>query len=134
MSLRNTVGCLALVSSVILSAVPLVAHHAFATEFDASKPVTITGYVTRVQWTNPHTWIYVNVPDDSGKIENWSFEMGSPTALYNNGWSRDSLEIGEEVRIDGSLARDGSRRVNARTVTIVRTGELFGAASSQPDQ
>lgn len=133
MNLRS-VRCLSLITfSILLSGEPLLAHHAFATEFDASKPVTIDGYVTRVQWTNPHCWIYVNVFDEDGKVENWAFEMGSPTALYNNGWNRDSLEIGEEVRIEGFLARDGSNRVNAQDVTIVRTGQLFGAASSQPE-
>jgi len=121
----------ALVLGMILLAAPAVAHHAFATEFDATKPVTITGFVTRVQWTNPHAWFYVNVTDETGKIENWGFEMGSPNSLYNNGWTRDSLQIGEEVIVAGTLARDGSNRVNARDVTMVRTGQKFGAASSQ---
>ncbi len=133
MGLR-TLACLAAVSIVAASARPAASHHAFATEFDANKPVTVTGYVTRIQWTNPHTWIYVNVPDEEGNLENWGLEMGSPIALYANGWSRDSLQLGEEVEVEGSLARDGSNRVNARTVLIKRTGELFGAASSQPGQ
>ena len=94
----------ALVLGMILLAAPAVAHHAFATEFDATKPVTITGFVTRVQWTNPHAWFYVNVTDEAGKIENWGFEMGSPNSLYNNGWTRDSLPIGEEVIVAGTLA------------------------------
>lgn len=128
--MRSAAICLA----VVLSAAPLAAHHAFATEFDASKPVTVKGFVTRVQWTNPHAWIYINVPDENGRLEPWSFEMGSPTALYNNGWTRESLPIGEEVEVEGSLARDGSNRINARDVLIVRTGQLFGAASSQLDQ
>ncbi len=121
----------ALVLGVILLAAPAVAHHAFATEFDANKSVTVSGYVTKVQWTNPHAWFYINVQDETGKIENWGFELGSPTSLHNNGWSRTSLRIGEEVIVEGSLARDGSNRVNARDVTIVRTGQKFGAASSQ---
>jgi DNA/RNA endonuclease YhcR with UshA esterase domain len=137
MSLR-IFGCLALVLAVVLTAAtftaPVAAHHAFATEFDANKPVTITGYVTRVQWTNPHTWVYLNVPDEDGQLEDWGFEMGSPTSLYANGWNRDSLELGEEIEVEGSLARDGSNRVNARNVTILRTGQLFGAASSEPEQ
>ena len=128
------IGCLVLALALIASAPPLVAHHAFATEFDASQPVTITGFDTRVQWTNPPTWIYVNVPDEEGNLENWGLDMGSPIALYANGWSRDSLQLGEEVEVEGSLARDGSNRVNARTVLIKRTGALFGAASSQPDR
>jgi hypothetical protein len=123
----------AVVVAVIIAVAPVAAHHAFATEFDASKPVTVTGFVTRVQWTNPHAWIYISVPDESGRLEPWSFEMGSPTALYNNGWNRDSLEVGEEVEVEGSLARDGSNRINARDVLITRTGQLFGAASSEQD-
>ena len=128
-------SCTAIVLAVMLSVAPVAAHHAFATEFDASKPVTVTGFVTRVQWTNPHAWIYINVQDENGRLEPWAFEMGSPTALYNNGWTRESLEVGEQVEVEGSLARDGSNRVNARDVLIVRTGQLFGAASSeQPPQ
>jgi hypothetical protein len=130
---QQTLRFSALVLGTILFAAPVVAHHAFATEFDATKPVTITGFVTKVQWTNPHAWFYVNVTDDTGKIENWGFEMGSPNSLYNNGWTRDSLQIGEEVTVDGTMARDGSNRVNARDVTMVRTGQQFGAASSQND-
>lgn len=128
---QQMIRCLALIISLVLSAAPVVAHHAFATEFDATQPITVRGFVTKVEWTNPHAWFYVNAVGESGDIENWGFEMGSPISLYNNGWSRDSLKLGEEVIIDGTRARDGSNRVNARDVTMVRTGQKFGAASSE---
>src|SRR5262245_11387971 len=122
---------LALVFGLILPAAPLLAHHAFATEFDANKPVTFRGYVTKIEWTNPHAWFYVNVKDEkTGQVENWGFELGSPVALYGLGWSPTSMKIGEEVIVDGSLARNGSKKVNAKSVTMVATGKKFGAASS----
>ena len=128
---QRIVRCCALVFGVFVAVAPAVAHHAFATEFDFKKPVTFRGYVTKIQWTNPHAWFYVNVKDDTGKVENWGFEMGSPSALHLQGWSPTSLKIGEEVIVEGSMSRDGSKRVNARDVTMVKTGQKFGAASSQ---
>ncbi len=128
---QRTVGGLALVFGVFLSVVPAVAHHAFATEFDAKKPVTFRGYVTKIEWTNPHAWFYVNVKDESGKTENWGFEMGAPGALGREGLQRDTLKIGDEVIVEGSLARNGTNRVNARNLTLVSTGKRYGTASSQ---
>jgi hypothetical protein len=123
---------LVLVFGMFVAGAPAVAHHAFATEFDFKQPVKMRGYVTKVQWTNPHGWFYINVKDEAtGKTENWGFEMGAPAALYRLGWSQTSMKIGEEVIVEGSRARDGSKRANARDVTIVRTGQKFGAASSE---
>ena len=125
----------ALLFGLILPALPALAHHAFATEFDLKKPVTFKGFVTKIAWTNPHAWFYVNVKDEkTGQIENWGFELGSPAALWGLGWSPTSMKIGEEVVVEGSLARDGSKKVNARNVTIVATGKKFGAASSGENQ
>src|SRR5919201_2954777 len=111
------------------------AHHSFAAEFDADKPITLTGIVTKVEWTNPHAWIYFNVKDEAtGKVTNWGAEMGPPHGLQRQGWRRDTLKIGEEVTIAGSRARDGSNRMNARQVTLTSTGgrpgETLDAASS----
>ena len=127
-------GGLAIVFGLLLSAAPAVAHHAFATEFDAKKPVKKQGIVTKIQWTNPHTWIYLNVKNQEGVVEHWSFEMGGPGALQGQGWNRDTLKIGDEVSIEGSLARNGSLSGNARQVTMVSTGKTYGAASSQTNQ
>ena len=122
---------LIVISGLLLSTVPAIAHHAFATEFDADKPVTKRGIVTKIDWSNPHVWFYVNVKTASGEIENWGFEMGGPNSLRNSGWTKETMKIGDEVIVDGSLARNGSRNVNAKSVTMASTGKKLGAASSQ---
>ena len=111
------------------------AHHSFSAEFDAQKPVKLTGIVTKVEWTNPHVWFYINVKDPAtGQVKNWGAEMGPPHGLQRSGWRRETLKIGEEVTIDGFLARNGANRMNARTVTLTATGgrpgQTLDAASS----
>jgi hypothetical protein len=112
-----------------------LAHHSFAAEFDATKPITLTGVVTRVEWANPHAWFYINVKDPkTGQVTNWGAEMGPPHLLQRRGWRRDTLKLGEEVTVSGALARDGSKRMNAGKVTLVATGarpgETLDAGSS----
>jgi hypothetical protein len=109
---------------------PAVAHHAFSAEFDAAKPITLKGKVTKISWTNPHVWIYLNVADEAGKITNWGFEMGAPHQVQARGWTRTMVKIGDELVVAGSRARDGSNRMNARNVTWAATGKTLGAASS----
>jgi hypothetical protein len=94
------------------------AHHSFAAEFDASKAVTLTGSVTKIEWMNPHIWVYLDVKDDRGTLEPWQCEGGPPNTLTRNGWSKDSLKVGDQVTIDGALAKDGSKTCNARTVKL----------------
>jgi hypothetical protein len=106
------------------------AHHSFGAEFDSSKPVNMTGVVTRLEWTNPHVYIFMDVKGKDGKVANWGFEMGPPHMLQKAGWKKNSLTIGEAIDVEGWLARDGSHHANARKVTRKSTGEVLGAASS----
>lgn len=107
------------------------AHHSFAAQYDNNKPVNMTGALTKLEWTNPHVYIYIDVTDPaSKKVSNWAFEMGPPHMLQKSGWKKNSLRIGEVLTIDGWLARDGSNSANARRVTRKDTGEVMGAASS----
>lgn len=119
---------------LLAAALPAVAHHSFPAQYDINKPVALTGKVTKVEWTNPHIFIYADVTDDKGVVANWAFEMGGPNALIRQGWKRDSLKPDDLVLFEGSLARDGSNLVNARTVTMVSTGRKMFAGSSGGDQ
>jgi len=119
----------ALAASLIV-ATQAQAHHSFSAEFDAEKKITKRGIVTKIDWTNPHTYIFMEVPGAKG-VENWAFEMGSPNGLMRRGWTKDTLGIGTEVIIQGSQARDGSLKGNAQSVIIAETCQRMFAASSQ---
>ena len=120
---------------LLLSGVPASAHHSFAAEFDGEKKITLTGIVTKVEWTNPHVWFYINVKDaKTGEMTNWGAEMGPPHGLQRRGWRQNTMKIGDSVTVDGSMAKNGTKRMNASKVTLTATGarpgETLDAASS----
>jgi len=111
------------------TAVPVVAHHAFAAEFDADRPVEFSGTVTRVEWVNPHVWIHLDVDKDDGTTEVWAFEAGTPNVLFRRGFTRDSLLPGTDVLVDGYQAKDGTNRANGRDITLADGTKLFLGSS-----
>ena len=111
------------------TAVSLSAHHAFAAEFDANKPVQMKGIVTKMEWLNPHVWLHMDVKQPDGTVENWAFEAGTPNVLFRRGFTRKSLLPGTVVLIDGYRAKDGSRRANGRDLTFEDGKKLFMGSS-----
>jgi hypothetical protein len=120
-----TAGC-----GLLLSSVPLLAHHSFAAEYDSNQPVKITGTVTKMEWMNPHARFYVSVKDADGKVVNWNFELGAIPVLLKQGWTKNSLKEGDQVTVDGSKAKDGSFTANARSVVLANGKKVFAGSSA----
>jgi hypothetical protein len=114
---------------LLLAAVPAVAHHAFSAEFDAKKPITLKGTVTKMEWINPHSWIHIDVKRPDGKIEQWMIEGGAPNALLRRGFTKNSLPAGSEILVQGYQAKDGSKRANGRDLTLADGRTLFLGSS-----
>ena len=115
----------------LLLALPLLAHHSFEAEYDFNKTIKATGVVTKMEWMNPHAHFYVDIKDESGKVVNWNFELGAIPVLLKQGWRKDSLKVGDQVTIEGFLAKDGSKAMaNARRVTLPDGRRVFGGSSA----
>src|SRR5205814_3310520 len=125
---RRFLVLLAVSFALLISAGRALAHHSFAAEYDRAKTITLTGTVTKIEWMNPHVYFYMDVKDQDGKVKNWSLELGNPAGLYRRGWKKEALKIGGTATVAGSLAKDGSNRVNASTVTS--DGKRLFAGSS----
>ena len=120
-------------AAIVLSAaaMPVTAHHSFAAEYDSNQTFKLTGAVTKVEWTNPHVYFYIDVKDPAtGRMANWAMEMGAPSVIARNGWKRSSMKIGDIVIVEGFRAKNGKTHGNARSVTLASTGERLGAGSS----
>ncbi len=121
------------VLTAMMGAVPMLAHHSFAAEYDTNKPVKITGVVTKMEWMNPHARFYVDVKDADGKVTSWNFELGAIPVLLKQGWRKDSLKEGDQVTVEGVAAKDGSNTASARRVTLPDGRRVFaGSAADNP--
>jgi hypothetical protein len=126
---RTKLAVVIAVTGLLLNAAPVVAHHAFAAEFDAKKPVKLRGTVTKMEWINPHAWIHVDVKGPDGKVVNWMIEAGTPNTLFRRGFTKNSLTQGTEILVDGYQSKDGSNRANGRDVTFPDGRKLFLGSS-----
>jgi Family of unknown function (DUF6152) len=125
------IACVA-AAGLFLTAMRVSAHHAFAAEYDENKRVTVSGIVTRFEWTNPHAWLYVDRKDESGQAAGWAFELGSPGGLTRRGWTRTELKKGDQVTLEGFGAKDGSNKANAAIITLPDGRKLFGGFQTTP--
>ena len=126
--MKATLVALALVVAALVGAATVSAHHSFAAEFDGSKPIRLVGTITKVQWTNPHSFFYIDVKDETGNVVNWACEGGGPGALSRRGWKRGDLKLGDTLVVDGYLARDGSHLIDARRVTLPDGRSVYGGS------
>lgn len=127
--MRVTPVMVAACGILLLTAVVAEAHHSFAAEFDADKPINLKGRITKVEFMNPHSWIYIAVTKNDGSVEDWAIEGGTPNTLFRKGVNRKTLALGTEVAVDGYLARDGSHRASGRNITLADGRRLFLAGS-----
>jgi len=127
--MRVSIGIAAIGLCLAAGSVPVVAHHAFSAEFDANKPVEFTGTITKMEWTNPHVWMSLEVTKADGTTEVWKFEAGTPNVLFRRGFTKESLAIGTKIKVDGYQSKDGTHRANGRDLTFADGRKLFMGSS-----
>lgn len=127
--MRVKLGVVLAAVGLLAGGVPLLAHHSFAAEYDANKPIKISGVVTKMEWMNPHARFYVDVTGTDGKVTNWNFELGAIPVLLKQGWRKESLKQGDQVTVEGTLAKDGSKSANARSVVLPDGRRVFAGSS-----
>jgi hypothetical protein len=127
--MRTKLGLAIAGLGLLLSAVPAMAHHSFAAEFDSNKPVTLKGTVAKIDWMNPHIWVYVDVKDDSGKTVRWQCEGGPPNTLTRNGWTKNALKEGDQITIQGFMAKDATNTCNSRSVKLPDGRNVFAGSA-----
>ena len=136
--MKAKLSLLVAVAGLLVSTMAVLAHHSFAAEYDANNPVTLKGTVTKIEWTNPHARFYLDVKTEEGSLTNWNLELASPNALLRNGWTRRALNVGDEVTVQGSAARDGSKMANARELILASGRKVFartvGGDALPPDR
>jgi hypothetical protein len=131
--MKNAFVLLGAASALLLASAPAWAHHAFAAEFDADKPVKFKGTVTRMEWINPHAWIHIDVKGEDGKVTPWMIEAAAPNALLRRGWNKNSLPAGTEILVEGFQAKDGANRANGSVITFTDGKKLFvGSSAGDP--
>jgi hypothetical protein len=118
----------------VLAAGAVAAHHSFAAEFDIGKPVKLAGPVTKMEWTNPHAWIFIDAKNDKGEVQNWAIELVGINDLVRRGWGRNRVQVGEEISVDGYAAKNGKNIANAASVKLAKSGELLWASVARDSQ
>jgi len=127
--MKSRFGLVAAALGLLSAGIPALAHHSFAAEFDTKKPVTLQGTVTKIDWMNPHIWIYLDTKDESGAVAHWQCEGAPPNTLTRNGWSKNSLKAGDQVTIEGVRSKDGSNTCNSRTVKLPDGRSVFAGSA-----